>query len=133
MDRSRCDAVQPLIRPIGPHRAESLKDVSSFAVVQRVRTVGEHTRTERVYCISGLPSDGERITVPIRSPWEVESRLHWCLDVQFDDDYARGRIHHVAHQSALVRHMALNLIRLDKSIKTSIRTQGRRTRMTCIS
>ena len=70
-----------------------------------------------------LPADAERIALAIRSHWEVENRLHWCLDVQFGDDYARGRIGHIAHNLALVRHMALNLIRLDKSIKTSIKTK----------
>lgn len=105
------------------HKAEVWKDVASFAVVERVRTVGERTSTERVYYISSLPADAERIAVAIRSHWEVENRLHWCLDVQFGDDYARGRIGHIAHNLALVRHMALNLIRLDKSIKTSIKTK----------
>ena len=105
------------------HKAEAWKDVASFAVVERVRTVGERTSTERVYYISSLPADAERIAVAIRSHWEVENRLHWCLDVQFGDDYARGRIGHIAHNLALVRHMALNLIRLDKSIKTSIKTK----------
>ena len=43
--------------------------------------------------------------------------------LQFGDDYARARTGHVAHNLALVRHMALNLIRLDTSIKTSIKTK----------
>ncbi|CAI10208.1 Transposase, fragment [Aromatoleum aromaticum EbN1] len=59
----------------------------------------------------------------VRLPRPTRHRLHWCLDVQFGDDYARGRIGHIAHNLALVRHMVLNLIRLDKSIKTSIKTK----------
>ena len=59
----------------------------------------------------------------IRSHWEVENRLHWCLDGQFGDDYARGRIGRIAHNLALLRHMALNPIQLDTSIKTSIKTK----------
>jgi predicted transposase YbfD/YdcC len=105
------------------HKAEICKDVASFAVVERVRTVGGRTNTERAYCISSLPVDAERIVVAIRSHSEVENRLHWSLDVQFGDDYARGRIGHIAHKLALVRHMALDLIRLDKSSKTSIKTK----------
>lgn len=105
------------------YKAAAWKDVASFAVVERVRTVGEHTSTERAYYISSLPADAERIALAVRSHWEVENRLHWCLDVQFGDDYARGRIGHIAHNLALVRHMALNLIRLDTSIKTSIKTK----------
>lgn len=47
--------------------------------------------------------------------------MHWCLDVQFGDDYARARAGHVTHNLALVHHIALNLIRLDFLIKTSIK------------
>jgi predicted transposase YbfD/YdcC len=105
------------------HNASAWKDVASFAVVERLRTVGKRTRTERVCYISSLPADAERIALAVRSHWEGENRLHWCLDVQFGDDYARARAGHVAHNLALVRHMALNLIRLDTSIKTSIKTK----------
>ena len=59
----------------------------------------------------------------MRSHWEVENRLHWCLDVQFGYDYARARTGHVAHNLALVRHIALNLIRWNTSVKTSIKTK----------
>ncbi len=59
----------------------------------------------------------------VRSHWEIENRLHWCLDVQFGDDYALARSGHVAHNRALVRHIALNLIRLNASVKTSIKTK----------
>lgn len=39
------------------HKAEAWKDVASFAVVERVRTVGERNSTERVYYVSSLPAD----------------------------------------------------------------------------
>lgn len=68
-------------------------------------------------------SGAERIAQAVRSHWEVDNQLHWCLDVQFGDDYARGRTGHTAHNPVLVRHMAFNPIRLDKSIKTSIKTK----------
>lgn len=59
----------------------------------------------------------------VRFPRPTCHRLHWCLDVQFSDDYARARTGHVAHNLALVRHIALNLIRLDTSRKASIKTK----------
>lgn len=59
------------------------------------------------------------------SHWEIENRWHWCLDVQFGDDYARACSGHVAHNLALVRHIALNLIRPNTSVKTSIKTKRR--------
>lgn len=92
-------------------------------MLERVRRVADRTSTERICYISSLPADTERIAQAVRNHWEVENRLHWCLDVQFGDDYARACSGHVAHNLALVRHMALNLIRLDTSIKTSIKTK----------
>jgi len=105
------------------YKAEQWRDVKSFAVVERTRIVGGKTITERRHYISSLAPDADKIARAVRSHWEVENRLHWCLDVQFGDDYARARSGHVAHNLALVRHIALNLIRLDTSRKASIKTK----------
>lgn len=105
------------------YKAEQWRDVQSFAVIERTRIIGGKTTVERRHYISSLPADAERIARAARSHWEVENRLHWCLDVQFGDDYARARTGHVAHNLALVRHIALNLIRLDTSRKASIKTK----------
>lgn len=105
------------------YKAEQWRDVQSFAVIERTRIIGGKSTVERRHYISSLPADAERIARAVRSHWEVENRLHWCLDVQFGDDYARARTGHVAHNLALVRHIALNLIRLDTSRKASIKTK----------
>lgn len=105
------------------YKAEQWRDINSLAVVERVRTVGGKRTVERRHYISSLPPDADKIAHAVRSHWEVENRLHWCLDVQFNDDYARARTGHVAHNLAVVRHIALNLIRLDTSRRTSIKTK----------
>ncbi len=105
------------------YKAEQWRDLRSFAVVERSRTIGDRTTVERRHYISSLAPDAEKIAHAVRSHWEVENRLHWCLDVQFGDDYARGRSGHVAHNLALVRHIALNLLRLNTSRKASIKTK----------
>ena len=105
------------------YKAEQWRDIRSFAVVERTRTVGDRTTVERRHYISSLAPDAEKIAHAVRSHWEVENRLHWCLDVQFGDDYARGRSGHVAHNLALVRHIALNLLRLNTARKASLKTK----------
>ncbi|MCB1954554.1 MAG: ISAs1 family transposase [Rhodocyclaceae bacterium] len=105
------------------YKTEQWRDLHSFAVVERTRTIGDRTTVERRHYITSLPPDAEKIAHAVRSHWEVENRLHWCLDVQFADDYARGRTGHVAHNLALVRHMALKLLRLNTSRKASIKTK----------
>ena len=105
------------------YKGDQWRDLKSFALVERTRTVGEKTSVERRYYISSFAPDAEKFMHAVRSHWEVENRLHWCLDVQFGDDYARARAGHVAHNLALVRHIALNLIRLNTSVKTRIKTK----------
>lgn len=85
------------------YKGEQWRDLKSFAVVERTRTVGEKTSVERRYYIGSVAPDAEKFMHAVRSHWEVENRLHWCLDVQFGDDYARARAGHVAHNRALVR------------------------------
>jgi len=49
----------------------------------------------------------------MRTHWTVENRLHWCMDVVFQDDQMRARIGFAAHNLALLKHITLNHIRLD--------------------
>ena len=97
--------------------------MASFAVVERIRTVRDHTSTERVFYISSLPADAERIARAVRSHWEVENRLHWCLDVQFNEDQSRVRSGYAANNLAIVRHIVMNLLRLNTTRKASIKSK----------
>jgi len=54
-------------------------------VVERIRTMGDHTN-ERVLRIGSLCDDAEHNAWTGGGPWQVESRLHSCLDVQLDED-----------------------------------------------
>lgn len=105
------------------YRAEQWPDLKSFAIVERERTVGDQTSVERRYYISSLPADAERIAHAVRSHWEIENRLHWCLDVQFNEDQSTVRTGFAANNLAIVRHIVMNLLRLNNSRKGSIKTK----------
>jgi predicted transposase YbfD/YdcC len=47
----------------------------------------------------------------VRCHWHIENRLHWVMDVVFRDDLCRLRTGHGPHNMAVVRHMAVNLVR----------------------
>ena len=105
------------------HKAEQWLDLKSFAIVERERSVGTKTSRERRYYISSLPADAKRIAHAVRSHWEVENRLHWCLDVQFNEDQSTVRTGFAANNLAIVRHIGMNLLRLNKWRKGSIKTK----------
>jgi len=85
----------------------------SVAMVEATRRVGEERATERRYYISSLPPDAARLAAAIRRHRGVENRLHWVLDVTFGEDDSRMRAGHSARNFALVRKIALNLLRAD--------------------
>jgi predicted transposase YbfD/YdcC len=54
----------------------------------------------------------------VRGHWGIENRLHWVLDVVFDEDQSRLRTGHGARNMAVVRHFAINLVRQAKDNKS---------------
>jgi predicted transposase YbfD/YdcC len=95
------------------HKPEQWPDLASFIVIESERTIKGTTSIEQRLYISNLAPDATKISAAIRSHWAVENRLHWCMDVVFADDQMRARTGHAAHNLAILRHITLNLIRLD--------------------
>lgn len=110
IDVRRCfafDQIDCLAKP------EQWPNLQSFAIIESERCIhGKTTRERRCY-LSSLPADAARLLSAIRAHWMVENRLHWCMDVAFSDDQMRARTKHAAHNLAILKHMTLNLIRLD--------------------
>jgi predicted transposase YbfD/YdcC len=95
------------------HKPEPWPGLRSFAVIESERHVQGTVAVERRWYISSLAPDAQRISQAIRAHWTVENRLHWCMDVVFHDDQMRARTGHAAHNLAVLKHITLNLIRLD--------------------
>lgn len=95
------------------HKPEQWPDLKSFVVIESERCIRGKTSVEQRFYISSLPPDAARLANAIRSHWSVENKLHWCMDVAFADDQMRARTGHAAHNLAVLKHITLNLIRLD--------------------
>jgi predicted transposase YbfD/YdcC len=83
------------------------------------------TARERRYYLSSAKLDAEAFARAVRSHWGIENRLHWVLDVVFKDDLTRLRTGHAPENMAVVKHMAMNLLR---QAKPTISVKNRRKR-----
>jgi predicted transposase YbfD/YdcC len=101
---------------------EGWADLQTIVRVQRERRLPDKTELDTAYYISSLPAEADTLLMATRFHWAVENSLHWVLDVIFREDEARVRIGHAAHNMAILRQLALNIIKKDKS-KGSIRTK----------
>lgn len=94
------------------HRWPGLKAIGKM---ERIRETGGKTTTETAYYLLSAPLTPERFGVVTRSHWGVENRLHWRLDVSMGEDQQRNRLDNGPDNLAVLRHIALNLIGMDKS------------------
>jgi predicted transposase YbfD/YdcC len=79
------------------------------------------------YFLLSKPFPAERVLAIVRTHWGVENQLHWVLDVDFNEDAARSRKDNAPQNLALLRKLALNILRQhpDKgSIKGKIKRAG---------
>lgn len=85
--------------------------------------VGEEKRVERRYYISSLAAAANPLGKAIREHWSVENSLHWVLDVGFREDESRIRKDHGPENVATLRHIALNLLKQEKTAKVGIKAK----------
>ena len=105
-----------------------LPAAASIVRVEACTRRGEKTHTETRYYISSASLTAEAAGRAVRGHWGIENRLHWVLDVTFNDDQSRLRKGFGAANMAVVRHFALNLARAAKdknSVKLRRKVAGR--------
>jgi predicted transposase YbfD/YdcC len=98
--------------------------LKSIVMVTGQRHLADKTTTETRYYISSLANDARQILHAARSHWGVENSLHWVLDVVMGEDGSRIRKDNAPANMTMLRHIALNLLKQEKTLKRGI--QGKR-------
>jgi predicted transposase YbfD/YdcC len=107
-------------------RGTEWKKLSSVIVVESIRRVTgkDQPSRQRRYFISSLKCESaEKFATLIRNHWSIENSQHWTLDVAFNEDQSRVRADHGSQNLAVMRRLALGLLRREKSVKVGARNK----------
>ena len=96
------------------------KGLKSIVRIIAQRQIGQKVETQTRYFISSLPADPKAILKAKRSHWKIENQVHWVLDIAFREDECRVRKDHAPENLAVLRHMALNLLKKEKTANGGI-------------
>lgn len=73
------------------------------------------------YFLTSSTESGKVLAAAVRDHWSIENSLHWVLDIGFREDECRIRHRNAAANIAVIRKIAINLVKADTSTKGSIK------------
>ena len=113
----------------GPEYLTSIRSLADWWGLQTVILVrstrfvnGERSEESRSY-ISSLSGDAKQALGAVRGRWGIENKVHWVLDIAFREDECRIRKGNGAQNFAVLRHIALNLLKQEKTAKCGIKNK----------
>jgi predicted transposase YbfD/YdcC len=86
-------------------------NLRALVMVIRETLTGKKYSCETHYYISSAHLRGQQWASVIRGHWSIENNLHWVLDVAFLEDKDRTKDRNAARNLALVRRIALSLLK----------------------
>lgn len=99
---------------------ENWTNLTTVSRIRAQRWIGGEKSCEDRYHIASI-TGAKPVLGAVRSHWGIENNLHWTLDMSFDEDRSRVRKGYGAENVAVLRHIALNLLKQEKSSKRSIK------------
>jgi predicted transposase YbfD/YdcC len=99
------------------------EQIHSLVMVISERRIGAETTIQARYFISSAPPIASKMLDSVRSHWGIENGLHWILDVVFDEDHNRVRKDNAPQNLAVIRQLALNLLKNEKTAKGGIQAK----------
>ncbi len=96
------------------------KNLTTVSRIRSQRWIGEEKSSQDRYHIASI-TGAKRLLGAVRSHWGIENELHWTLDLAFDEDRCRVRKDHGPENFALLRHIALNLLKQEITCQRGIK------------
>jgi predicted transposase YbfD/YdcC len=110
--REEKHSVYTILDPEGIRDQALWQDLKAITIVYSERQEAGKEKTEELrYYIGSRAAKAKVYANAIRGHWGIENGLHWVLDVSFDEDGSRMRTDHSPENMALLRRLALCLLK----------------------
>jgi predicted transposase YbfD/YdcC len=100
--------------------ADHFKNLRTIMKVRHERRCQGQVAVEEHYYISSLSTSAATLLAAKRAHWQIENSLHWVLDIAFGEDDCQLRKKNGAQNLAILRHIALNALKQETSVKLGI-------------
>ena len=100
--------------------ANQFARLTTVMMVRHERRCGAEISVETRYYISSTQTSAAHLLRSKRRHWRIENSLHWILDIAFREDESRVRKDHGAQNLAILRHIALNLLKQETTCKLGV-------------
>ena len=105
------------------YQAADWVNLQTVVMVRRERRLPDKTTVETAYYISSLPTSAAPLLDAVRSHWGIQNSLHWVLDLAFREDESRMRSGNSPQNFAVLRHVALNLLKQEQTTQLGIKAK----------
>ena len=102
-----------------------LPSLACLAMIEATVPRSGKTSTTKHYHLSSRPLTAKAYLAAARAHWSIENSLHWVLDMTFDEDRARNRKDNGPKNLAILRKLALNMLKRSRP-KISVRRKRKR-------
>ena len=96
-------------------------NLKSLIMIKSRRELRDHITEDTRFYIASIEPAAKKTLNAVRQHWGIENQLHWTLDMTFREDESRIRTEASPENFAIMRHIALNLIKSDISRKASVK------------
>ena len=97
--------------------------LKSIIMIESERRQNGESSLEYRYYVCSRAASAEKLLNATRTHWGIENSLHWVLDVAFREDHCRIRKKNAAENFAMLRHIALNLLKKETTLKLGIKNK----------
>lgn len=104
---------------------QSIVKIEAYVTYKNGKQQGRQDFEERYY-ITSLAGQAQQINQAVRTHWGIETKLHWVLDIAFREDDSRIRKGYASENMAILRHIALNKLKNEKSLKRGIKAKRKK-------